>query len=193
MHLLRLNPDLPRDFEIASSLVESSPDYMLKQFGRFATSDLVHRLAHGAPPGCRPEDQLLFAFCDKGVPLGLAQIWRYFPDPSAATIGLLLVTNEGRRQHVGCKFVEQLSRQARNWEGIGRWSLAVLEGNEAALRFWQHCGFGNLRSGIAAPGLTGQAMLMERTLKGRPQCKTGARSAESAEQLLAQRWFAARR
>jgi hypothetical protein len=185
MHLQRLDPGTDRDLELMGRLLAEAPDYLLKHFQRFSTADQARDIAQSLPPGCRAEDRRLFAAFERDQPLALVEVILHFPHASVATIGGLAVSRKERRDHVGCRVIEQLSKQARQWPGISTWSLTVAESNVEALQFWAHCGFGNAREGMPTRGLDERVLIMDRALKGRPYCRRSGQSPEPVVQQLA--------
>jgi len=116
--------------------------------------------------------------------LGLAQVARAYPQSHLAHIGLLMIKQDQRRQHLGCRMVEHLSRQARHWEGVTHWQLSLLNSNAAGLEFWRHCGFHTVAQGCRSAALLDRGCVMERPIKTKPLCQSH-RPPERNEALMA--------
>ncbi|MDE2367952.1 MAG: GNAT family N-acetyltransferase [Burkholderiales bacterium] len=191
MFLKSLNPADVKDVALAVRLYCEDPSYSLQTFGRLPDTESSAEIIRACPVGCLPEDRLAFAAFDKADPVALLRVLRRWPEPEIATIGLLLVSPRDRRRHLGCQIVEQLSRKARNWAGIRRWRIVVLEVNQSALQFWRHLGFDVVREGQSKPDLKSTLTVMEREIKHRPFCQ---RPGHQPRQELAGKasWLSAR-
>ncbi len=180
MFLRRLNLSLPADRAIATELFLASAGYEVQSFGRLPSAEDGDQLHDRFPDACPAEDRLSFVAYRRNEPLALIQVALHRPVPDAATLLLLLVRPGEQRQHVGCEIVERLSRQARNWPGIARWELGVLETNLAGLAFWRHCGFKSFEIGVAHPEFKAGMRWMRRPIKGRPMCQKAGQQDDDA-------------
>ncbi|MBV8502060.1 MAG: GNAT family N-acetyltransferase [Paucibacter sp.] len=148
--------------------MSAAPDYSLMHASSFSTTqwsrDIARAEAHG-------ESQRMYAAFEREDPVALIHVLLNNPLPEVATISGLLVNQSSRRRHVGCRAIEALSRQARSWPGITRWSLHVFERNTAALAFWLHCGFDAVQCQPRADDPNGTMLMLGRTLKGKPLCR----------------------
>jgi hypothetical protein len=99
---------------------------------------------------------------------------------------LLLVAQQHQRGHVGCEVVGRLSRLARQWPGIQRWQVSVLDSNEGGLKFWHHCGFEASAADLPVNGFRAGMHNLRRSLKGRPACQHGRVNSRDLERARAQ-------
>lgn len=191
VYFRRLCADKSDDVHLAAKFICACPGYKLQTFGKLPSVDDEGRnLLSGFPAECAPRDRLVFAAQAKsGATLGLVQVARAHPQGHLAHIGLLLVSQDQRRQHLGCRMLEHLSRQARQWGGITHWQLSVLNSNSAGLEFWRHCGFHTVAQGCYSSELLDRGCVMERPIKTKPLCQSH-RPPERNEELMANRLLA---
>lgn len=173
MNLRRLCQTCAADVALAEQLVLEAADYRLQTYGRFPQAADGTSLFTGFPAECADENRFVFAVCDGKHTVGLLQVARAYPTPASAHIGLLLISSQHRHRHIGCHAVEQLAHKLRTWDGIQRMELGVLSSNQAAIRFWQHCGFTTTASDCFEPGIVSRGNVMMRPLKAKPACKGG--------------------
>ncbi len=120
---------------------------------------------HGLPPGCVPADKSLLGFYLDGRIAGISLTVRRWNAPYKAHIGLLLLAPSARGQGNGRRAYVRLEAEAKTWPGISRLRLAVIDGNEAGMRFWQRMGFaptGERRD--REPPYLGDKIVLEKSL-----------------------------
>jgi N-acetylglutamate synthase-like GNAT family acetyltransferase len=181
MFLKRLNPEDEYDVQLGAKLFCSFPEYMQATFGQALGEADGRRFVTDVPVGCAPEDILVFACFDKTTPVGVVQLQRHFMRPELCNIGLLLVDKAHQRRHLGCAIVERLSRQARNWPGIERFCIMVLQNNPAALAFWRHTGFQTVAENVVEAGVKTRVTIMERAIKSKQTCLPKAQATAATD------------
>jgi hypothetical protein len=189
MYLRRLDLTQASDLAVAAGLFLQTPAYAFDSFARLPTAAQAARISEAFPSETPPENRLSFAACRHDQAIALAQVALHHPSPDCAALLLLLVPPAQQREHVGCEFVERLSRQARRWPGITRWVLAVGDHNGAGLALWRHCGFRSMAMGLHLHGFAGGFIRMERPIKAKPACQH-ARERDDPDDLIAQNFFA---
>lgn len=183
MFLRRLNLNVAADRAVASELFLACAGYEMQSFGRFPSAEDGDQLRERFPRACPAEHRLSFVACRRHEPLALVQVALHLPTNDAATVLLLLVHPKEQRQHTGCELMERLSRQARNWPGIARWELGVLDTNSTGLAFWRHCGFRSFELGVPQAELSADMRWMRRPIKGRPACQKACQQDDDAQVL----------
>jgi GNAT superfamily N-acetyltransferase len=162
---MRQLADLPRHRPDVAEIIMSSADYSLLVKGCPPGDDDVDDFFQGLPPGCVADDRTLLGFYLDGQIIGIAKAVRRWNRPDKAILGLMLFAPAYRRRGFGSLAYARIEALARAWPGIDRLRLAVIDGNSAALEFWQGKGF--VASGEPAPRLNpylGKPVVLEKFL-----------------------------
>jgi hypothetical protein len=184
MFIRRLDLGLDADLDVAVHVLMQSTGYLLESYGLLPTTEICTGLARAYPANCAQTDRLAFAAFVKDEPVAFAQVACHWPTQNQASILLLCVNEFAHHQHLGCEFVDRLSKKARQWDGITGWYLSALEDSRRARAFWGHCGFCSVAVGVNARGHAGTMVNMRRPIKGRPVCQAG-KVRDDPKQILA--------
>ena len=120
-----------------------------------------HELVLGHPPGTaeaqsvfyagpedgqKPENKMLLGISalDNTTLIGVLDAFCDYPEKGVWYIGLLLFSPSARSAGLGAAVVEAFARAAKE-RGAIEIQLNVVEQNEAGHRFWQRCGFSEVR------------------------------------------------
>ncbi len=167
LHLQLLHPECALDRHRCGELYLHSPRFALRLRQQLTSAERGVQALLECPEGIAEENALSFGLMLRDEMVGLVKVYVGFPDASRATLGLLLVDERYQRRHVGSQAVEALSRKARQWPDVQRWTLHARDDDPVALAFWRSCGFATLQPGCLLPGFHGSFSLMERPLKCR--------------------------
>lgn len=119
-------------------------DYFLLQDGGIASAAEAETLFTDVPSTMSADDQVVVGWCQEQELYALACILMGYPKPGDWYLSFLLLDPGFRRRGIGHEIYVGLERWA-SVNGACRMLLAVLAGNEPALRFWQRQGFEELR------------------------------------------------
>lgn len=128
------------DQALCQQVFDSAPTYFTLVTGLPPARDAAARDLSELPPGCAPESRHIFAVLAGDEVVGVSDVLRGYPDPSAAFLGLLLIAENRQRLGLGSKAYRELEAVARGWE-VARMRLAVVEANARAFGFWERQGF----------------------------------------------------
>ncbi|HST60478.1 MAG TPA: GNAT family N-acetyltransferase [Longimicrobium sp.] len=126
-----------------------------------AAEDLV-----GLPPGKELADKHYFGIhAADGALTGALELLRDWPNPGTWWLGLLMLDPPARGAGLGAR----IYTAAREWvraQGGETISLAVLEQNTQAERFWRRLGFAEIERTpfVASTGLTSGAIIMRQRI-----------------------------
>jgi ribosomal protein S18 acetylase RimI-like enzyme len=87
------------------------------------------------------DDEDLLGIYENGEMVGCADVIRGFPDPTKATIGLLLIAEPHQGRGVGRAAYRQVEERIVYWGSCSEIALGVVRTNEQALAFWSKVGF----------------------------------------------------
>lgn len=165
LHLQVLHPESALDRHRCAELYLHSPRFALGLRRQLTSAERGIQALIECPEGIAPDRALSVGLMLGDEMVGLAKVYVAHPDASRATLGLLLVDERYQRRHIGSQAVEALSRKARQWPGVQRWTLHARDDDPVAIRFWRSCGFETLQPGCLLQGFGGTFSLMERAIK----------------------------
>lgn len=165
IHLQLLHPESAQDRYRCAELYLHSPRFALRLRHQLTSAERGMQALMETPADLPPASVLNVGIFCRDDMVGFAKIYVGFPDPSRATIGLLLIDERHQRRHLGTQALEALSRKARQWPDVHQWTLHARDDDPAALSFWRACGFDTLTPGCVLPTFPGTFSLMERAVK----------------------------
>ena len=158
------------DIPAIQELHERCGDYFLLAEGCDTRPTSAAEDLADLPPGKDLADKFLFGIrSGAGTLVGVLDLLRDYPDPGVWTIGLLMLDPAARGEGLGTRAYEA----AREWvraQGGHTTSLAVLEQNTPAERFWRRRGFAEIARTpfVAATGRTSGAIVMTQRVAPEP-------------------------
>lgn len=93
------------------------------------------------PPGCSYDDKIVYGILRGGEMVGCADLVRGYPSPDTAILGLLAIVEPLQRRGLGSSACALIESRCREWPGIERIRLGVVETMEGALAFFERMGF----------------------------------------------------
>jgi GNAT superfamily N-acetyltransferase len=131
---------VPGHASAVQKLFEADPSYF--EIVQAAPPDpaAAHNLFIELPPDKGYDDKFVIGCFDCGELIGVIDLIRDYRDKYHWFLGLLFLDPCRRDQGNGARIVRDLEDALRR-EGGRRLSLAVIERNRRALRFWQRTGF----------------------------------------------------
>lgn len=139
------------DEGLLQRLYERCADYFLLVEGQPPAPSAGRDGFLDVPEGKTVQDKDMFGLFEAGGDLvGLLEGIRHYPDERTWWLGLLLLAPEERGAGLGDMFYAAFERWARV-QGVQQVMLAVVEENEAGLRFWTRLGFEVVRKVARRP------------------------------------------
>ncbi len=155
------------DIERLQKLFELAPRYAEVTTGGSISATAAKEALEALPPGKLQKDKFVFgAVTDDNILMGCADLIRGYPAPSVAYVGLLPINEQWENREFGAEILRQIEAIAVGWAVCTKLSLAVVQTNERALRFWSRQGFqatGEVKP-YAAGAVVSQVVLFERKL-----------------------------
>jgi ribosomal protein S18 acetylase RimI-like enzyme len=127
-----------------AGLYSRCADYFLFQDGAVPTLADAHELFTDVPPEKDAHDQTVLGWKEDGGLYAIVAILRNFPHDGVWYLGLMIVDAAHRGRGVGRSIYSKVEEWAAA-RGATEIRLAVLEANEAGLRFWHSLGFSEVR------------------------------------------------
>lgn len=127
-----------------ADLYSRCADYFLLQDGAVPTLANAHELFTDVPPEKDAHDQTVLGWRGADGLYAIAAILRNYPHDGAWYIGFMIVDAVQRGQGVGRSIYAWVEQWAAA-RGATEIRLAVLEANEAGVRFWLSLGFSKVR------------------------------------------------
>ena len=153
-------PELQRFFEL-------NPEYFLAVYGRAAAPDEAYEAIHGAlPPGWPFTKKWLIGFVDEtGSLAGMANVVSDLLASGVWHIGLFMLATWQHGSGAAQSLYAGLERWALD-QGAQWLRLGVVQGNTRAERFWDRCGFIEVRKrdGVEMGELTNTLRVMVKPL-----------------------------
>jgi GNAT superfamily N-acetyltransferase len=153
-------PQLQRFFEL-------NPEYFLAVNGQAPASDEAHEEIHGAlPEGWPFTKKWLIGFFDQtGSMVGMANVVSDLLARGVWHIGLFLIATRLHGRGAAQSLYDHLERWALD-QGAQWVRLGVVQGNTRAERFWDRCGFIEVRkrAGVEMGRLTNTLRVMAKPL-----------------------------
>jgi GNAT superfamily N-acetyltransferase len=128
----------------------TNEEFFMITEGRMVTMDSSVADTETIPPGYDASQKLYLGIFDEvsGKPMAVMDLLHGYPDGNCVWIGLLLVHGDYKRKRVGSILTEAVC-EAATAKGSTSVQLGVVAANEAALIFWESCGFRELRKATA--------------------------------------------
>lgn len=150
----------PSDVRALQRLLEAAPSYSIVIQGTPPSGTAAEELLSELPPGRTLEDKFVLGIFEGDALVGCADLFRGYPAPQFAYIGLLLFSEADQRRGFGTEALAHIDALAASW-GCRILRIGVIETNLRALSFWRRAGFREVdRKAIA--GFTGEAVIMDR-------------------------------
>ncbi|WP_136442228.1 GNAT family N-acetyltransferase [Pacificoceanicola onchidii] len=123
------------------AMFDACRDYVELETGHPPTNETVTEFFEDHPPTISRSATLSLIVVDqRGVPVGLVEILRGYPDPMDWYIGFLGIDRERRGEGFGKRALDRIVEKARGAR-MERLLLCVLEENLRAQAFWHREGF----------------------------------------------------
>jgi len=160
--LRRLHACEQRDVGALQAIFEAAPGYSLLVTGKPPTSSAGREVFDALPLGSSASDKFTFEVRSRSGAIGCLDIVRGYPQAHIAFIGLILLVEHAQGRAYGPKLLDRIDSLAASW-ACSTLRIAVIETNIRALSFWQREGFVELLRKESGTGVTGRAIVMERT------------------------------
>ena len=135
----------PADLDLVIQLNSECSDFYFLQNGQSPNEADARELFEQVPPQCDPSIKLPIGLFDPQKTLiGVLDVLRGYRTASDWYIGLMLLSPRFRGQGLGAEIHNEFVAYARQ-TGVKRLMLAVLEANDAGLRFWLRCGYRKIK------------------------------------------------
>ena len=132
------------DVKDVARLYSRCADYFMLQDGTQPTLADAYALFTDVPPEKNVQDQIVLGWNGQDGLYALAAILRNYPYGESWYLGFMIVDAGRRGQGVGRSIYAEVEKWAAV-RGAKEIRLAVLEANEAAVRFWYSVGFSEVR------------------------------------------------
>ncbi len=153
------------DFEALVALVLSNPQYRLQTQQRMPVRNDAVVLLEELPPGAHSNQKYVWGVWHCGTLVGCLEIIRGWPESQVLYIGFLLVSERLRHQGLASAALKMLAVRSRNWRGIRRWQLGVVETQVDAVAFWKHSGFVPTGPKVKLPQYRSPVLVMEKIIR----------------------------
>ena len=135
----------PADLDLVIQLNSECSDFYFLQNGQSPNEADARELFEQVPPQCDPSIKLPIGLFDPQKTLiGVLDVLRGYRTASDWYIGLMLLSPRFRGQGWGLEIHNEFVAYARQ-TGVKRLMLAVLQANDAGLRFWLRCGYRKIK------------------------------------------------
>jgi diamine N-acetyltransferase len=135
-----LNGD-PSEMDDLQQVLEEAPAFAYRVTGGPPNPADAQSTYSSLPDGKSYDDKFVFGIFHDERMIGCIDVYRNYPSPGVAWIGLLLLSERFHGHGFGRKAFDLLRNQISCWEGCDRIQLAVVSTNEVALPFWRRMGF----------------------------------------------------
>lgn len=140
---------------VAIRALSGEPEEMAELQRVFEDTPGYYERTTGVPPGpaeaqstysVLPEgkdyaDKFVFGVYANDAMVGCADLIRGYPDPTTATLGLLLISEAYQRRGIGHQALQLIERLAHEWGTCKRIRIGIVGSNAAVMPFWTGQGY----------------------------------------------------